>query len=75
MKRILIFALTILTLACNSQTSDGYEIANGEFDDLIRNQQVQSLAHVSKHDLIRIELKPSALNNFKDQIEKLKTEV
>ena len=74
MKQILIFALTIVTWGCNSQTNDGYEIANGEFDNLIKNQQVKSLAHMSQYDLIKIELKQSALENFRDQIEKLKTE-
>ena len=73
-KKLLILALTIVTLGCNSQTNEGYEIANGEFDNLIKHQQVKSLAHMSQYDLIKIVLKPSALENFRDQIEKLKTE-
>lgn len=74
MKRGFALVLSILTWGCNSPTSDGFEIANGEFDNLIISRKVQSLTHISQYDLIQIELKPKARANFQKQIEKLKAE-
>ena len=63
-----------MATACARHPKNGYEITGGEFDNLIIGQRVRSLAFVQKDYLIEVELKPSALDRYRKEIEKLKAE-